>query len=66
MTKKQDDRKLKILNFLSLGETKTTNQIADFLGVQWVTAFIYLTDLEREGRVTAILTGGKIRLWKAK
>ena len=48
------------------GETKPTQQIARECSLSWHLTYLVLAELEREGKVVYVPSGGKITLWRMK
>jgi predicted transcriptional regulator len=66
MYQKRLERKFLVFDKLKNGETKTTQMIAKECGITWFLAYMILTDLEREGKIEYVESGGKWTFWRIK
>lgn len=64
--KKRDNLKRRILESLKYGIVKTTSQVSTEVDCTWTTAYVSLTELERESRVICIPSVNGMVVWRLK
>jgi len=62
----KDELKKKILDSLKYGSVKTASQISVEFHITWATAYVNLSELEREGRIDCLPSANRMNVWRLK